>query len=109
MQFSRDAGGSSVRDHFGSTWSWSGDPEALDLQQDGCTLEFTDYPNAFERIAGVLDLDQSGEIWVTARPGCEFQVPGGEAHAGGASHGALHKLHSLSPVIVAGAAATKRL
>ncbi|MEO5894414.1 MAG: nucleotide pyrophosphatase/phosphodiesterase family protein [Vicinamibacterales bacterium] len=109
MQFSRDGGSASAPDTFGGTWEWSGDPEALDLQQDGRTTEFGDYPNAFERISGVLDLDKSGEIWVTARPGCEFQVPGGEAHAGGASHGALHKLDSLSPVLVAGAGAPKRL
>ena len=109
MQFSRDRGSSSTCDAFGTTWQWSGDREAVDLLQDGATIEFGDYPNAFERIAGVLDLDKSGEIWVTARPGCEFQVPGGEAHAGGASHGALHKLDSLSPVLVAGAGAPKRL
>ena len=65
-------------------------------------VEFGQYPNAFERIAGVLDLDQSGEVWITARPGCEFQVPGGDAHIGGASHGALHALDSHSPVLVAG-------
>ena len=29
-------------------------------------------------------------------------MPGGKAHVGGASHGALHALDSLSPVIVAG-------
>jgi hypothetical protein len=42
-------------------------------------------------------------------PGCEFEVPGGKAHVGGASHGALHQLDSLSPVIVAGGAAPSRL
>jgi hypothetical protein len=109
LQFARAAGPSSTSDAFGGSWIWSGDAEALDLLQDGRTLDFPEYPNAFERIAGVLDLDKSGEIWVTARPGCEFQVPGGEAHVGGASHGALHKLDSLSPVIVAGAAAPRRL
>ncbi len=46
---------------------------------------------------------------MTARPGCEFEVPGGKAHVGGASHGALHALDSLCPVIVAGGAAPKRL
>ena len=76
---------------------------------DGRAIDFDDYPNAFERIAGVLDLDKSGEIWVTAKPGCEFEVPGGEAHAGGASHGALHALDSHSPVIIAGAGAPRRL
>jgi hypothetical protein len=39
---------------------------------------------------------------VTVQPGCEFEVPGGEAHVGGGSHGALHALDSFSPMIVAG-------
>jgi len=109
LQFSRDGSASSSVDGFGGVWSWSGDAEALGLRQDGRAIESSDYPNPFERIAGVLDLDMCGEIWVTARPGCEFEVPGGEAHVGGASHGALHKLDSVSPVIIAGAGAPKRL
>ena len=52
-------------------------------------------------------MQHSGEIWVTAQPGCEFEVPGGKAHCGGASHGALHALDSLSPLILANA--TRRL
>jgi hypothetical protein len=56
----------------------------------------------FERIANALDTKHSGELWVTARPGREFEVPGGAAHAGGASHGALHALDPLCPVLVAG-------
>lgn len=109
LQFSRDASASSAVDRFGGVWSWSGDADALGLRQDGRRIESSDYPNPFERIAGVLDLDKSGDIWVTARPGCEFEVPGGAAHAGGASHGALHRIDSLSPVIVAGAGAPTRL
>ena len=96
-------------DAFDGTWTWAGDPEALAIQQEGRRIEFTDYPNAFERLAGALDLEQSGEIWVTAKPGCEFEVPGGKAHAGGASHGALHALDSFSPVIVAGPGAPPTL
>ena len=96
-------------DDFGGMWQWSGEPAVVGLEQEGRGLRFGDYPNAFERIAGVLDLDESGEIWVTARPGYEFEVPGGKAHIGGASHGALHALDSLSPAIVAGGAAPKRL
>jgi hypothetical protein len=105
LQFARAASslaGGSGSDAFGNEWTWSGDTAALTLEQEGRTIRFTDYPNAFERIAGALDLEQSGEIWCTARAGCEFEVPGGEAHLGGASHGALHTLDSLSPVIVAG-------
>jgi hypothetical protein len=109
IEFVREASSSSAIDDFGNPWSWSGDAAVLDLEQDRRSLRFGDYPNAFERIAGVLDLEESGEIWVTAVPGCEFEVPGGKAHIGGASHGALHMLDSLSPVIVAGGAAPKRL
>ena len=89
-------------DAFGGGWQWQGDAEVVDLQVEGGALDFGQYPNAFERIAGVLDLDQSGEIWMTARPGHEFQVQGNKAHIGGASHGALHALDSLSPLIMAG-------
>jgi hypothetical protein len=96
-------------DVFGGRWTWKGEPAALGFEQDGEMVEFAEYPNAFERIAGVLDLDQSGELWVTARPGSEFEVPGGKAHVGGASHGALHALDSLSPVIIAGGPARPRL
>jgi hypothetical protein len=92
-----------VTDEYGGEWTWHGDPAPLDLQQDGRHVSSGQYPNAFERIAGALDLDRSGELWVTARPGYEFEVPGGEAHIGGASHGALHALDSLSPVVIAGA------
>jgi hypothetical protein len=96
-------------DAFGGRWRWEGETAAVDMDHDGQTIVFDQYPNAFERIAGVLDLDQSGEVWVTARPGSEFEVPGGKAHVGGASHGALHALDSYSPVIIAGGGARPTL
>lgn len=94
--------GEPVTDAFGGRWTWHGDASVLDLRVDDGVVELDAYPNAFERVAGVLDLDKSGDLWVTARPGCEFSAPGGDAHVGGASHGALHALDSYSPVIVAG-------
>jgi hypothetical protein len=91
------------RDAFGSEWSWRGNLQVADafVDEDG-EIVWGDYPNAFERIAGALDHPHSATIWVTARPGCEFEVPGADAHVGGASHGALHRLESVCPVIVAG-------
>jgi hypothetical protein len=109
LEFQRSHASSAAPDPFYGRWSWAGEAEALDLQMDGDTLEFEQYPNAFERIAGSLDLDQSGELWITARPGCEFEAPGGKAHVGGASHGALHALDSLSPVVMAGGPVRPRL
>jgi hypothetical protein len=93
----------SGRDAFGTAWSWRGDLEVLQMSKDGSTVESSEYPNAFERIAGVLDARNSGDVWVTARPGCEFQLEGGKPHIGGGSHGALHACDTLCPVIVAGA------
>ena len=81
----------------------------MGLEAEDGRIEFDQYPNAFERIAGLLDLDQRGEIWLTARPGCEFEAPGAKAHLAGASHGALHALDSLSPVILAGGGVGHRL
>jgi hypothetical protein len=95
-------GGDSARDAFGTTWSWRGDLAVVDATVLDDVLRWKDYPNAFERIAGVLDHPHSGTVWVTAQAGCEFEVPGTAAHFGGGSHGALHVLESVCPVIVAG-------
>ena len=96
-----------ARDEYGTGWRWRGHAEALQLDVVDGVVTSAIYPNAFERIAGVLDAPNSGELWLTARPGCEFEVPGGKAHVGGASHGALHALDSLSPVIIGGAGASR--
>jgi hypothetical protein len=109
LEFARCSAGTRGTDVFGGEWAWSGEGRVLGVEQDGPTITFSDYPNAFERIAGALDLDKSGEIWVTAKPGCEFEVPGGKAHVNGASHGALHMLDSQSPLIIAGGQARTKL
>lgn len=106
LEFARASDGGAV-DEFGGRWRWQGDAAVLDLEACASNVGSGQYPNAFERIAGALDLDKSGELWVTARPGCEFEVPGGKAHLAGASHGALHALDSFSPLIVAGGGVTR--
>ena len=94
--------GQSAQDAFGTLWSWQGDLRVLDARVEDGRLRWNDYPNAFERIAGALDAPKGGAVWFTARPGCEFEVPGGAAHVGGASHGGLHALESLCPFVIAG-------
>jgi Type I phosphodiesterase / nucleotide pyrophosphatase len=103
LEFVKGENGSSrARDAFGQVWSWRGDLSVVDASVDEGELRWRSYPNAFERLAGVLEHPHSGTIWVTAKPGCEFEVPGSSAHLGGGSHGGLHALESLSPVIAAG-------
>lgn len=96
-------GGAAGRDAYGNEWTWEGSLAAVDgsVGPDG-RLRFGDYPDAFERIAGGLDCPDSGDVWATARPGWEFALPRTSPNAGG-SHGSLHVLDSLSPLIVAGA------
>jgi hypothetical protein len=104
IEFWRGADGADRgRDGCGGDWSWRGTLRAVDaFVDDAGEIVWGDYPNAFERIAGALDHPRSATIWVTAKPGCEFEVPGSEAHLAGASHGGLHRLESVCPVIVAG-------
>lgn len=102
LEFWRGSSGSQALDAFGTTWSWQGELSVLDARVEGGRLVWGDYPNAFERLAGALEHPHSATLWVTAAPGSEFEVPGGSAHLGGASHGGLHALESYSPLIVAG-------
>ena len=105
--WSGHSGGDTAKDAFGADWSWRGDLDVLSGAVEGGYLEWSDYPNAFERIAGALNHTRASMLWATATPGCEFEVEGGKAHVGGASHGGLHALESSSPVIVAGPSAVR--
>lgn len=89
-----------ARDGFGSVWSWKGDLKAVDGEVVDGKIEFSDYPNAFERIAGAF-FDEAGHVLLTARLGYEFKLPRTQTHPGG-SHGSLHAIDSTSPLITAG-------
>ena len=103
LEFWRNDGGSAqARDAFGTGWCWRGEPAVLQLDVQDGIVRSSEYPNALERIAGALDATGSGDVWLTARPGCEFNVRGGKAHVGGGSHGALHALDSLSVLLAGG-------
>ena len=89
-------------DEYGNRWQWKGNLSTVDGEVDhqGC-IRFGDYPNAFERIASVFDVDVSGDLWLTCKPGHEFKIDGISVHKNG-SHGSLHVDDSLSPLIMAG-------
>jgi hypothetical protein len=102
LEFWRGVTDAHATDAFGETWSWQGELSVVDARVDGSRLVWGDYPNAFERLAGALEHPHSASLWLTAKPGCEFEVPGSDAHLGGASHGGLHALESYCPLLVAG-------
>lgn len=90
-------------DPYQNAWSWRGDLAVVDGQLTDGQLTFPNYPNAFERIAGLLDSRHSGAIWLTAKLGCEFVTNKVQHHAGGGSHGSLHLSDSQAPLLIAGA------
>ena len=90
-------------DHYGNSWAWEGDLAVVDGRVHRHLITFPDYPNAFERLAGALDCACSGHLWMTAKIGHEFVVPGVTPFPGGGSHASLHRLDSQPPLFVAGA------
>lgn len=101
LQFWRAAAG--TPDRYGNRWAWKGELSVVDGRVQDDTLSFPNYPNAFERIAGVLDSPHSGHIWLTAKIGHEFALPQEKTHPAGGSHASLHRLDSQPPLLVAGA------
>lgn len=88
-------------DAYGTTWSWEGDLSAVDATVDEKgMIHYGDYPNAMERIMFAF-LENSGNLWITARLGKEFCLPSLKCNPKG-SHGSLHLLDSTAPLIAAG-------
>ncbi|MAT96991.1 MAG: hypothetical protein CL608_07605 [Anaerolineaceae bacterium] len=92
-----------AHDRHDNQWAWEGDLAVVDGRLQDNQLTFPDYPNAFERIAGALDSETSGHIWITAKIGHELMIPEINLYAGGGSHASLHKQDSQAPLFVAGA------
>ena len=72
------------------------------VEGDADLLPESEYPNALERIEGVLNCPNAGDVVVSAALGYEFSDAGGGHHVGGGSHGSLHAADSLVPLITAG-------
>ena len=85
--------GETEDDARGNRWDIAGDRDLLDPQL---------YPNALERIEGVLTCRAAGDVVVSAVLGDEFADSGGVHHAGGGSHGSLRAEDSRVPLITAG-------
>lgn len=102
LRFWTDSNG--TPDPFHGCWSWDGDLMAVDARVDDGRLEFTEYPNAFERLANGIN-SLSGDLWATSCPGFEFDRPSTSTHEGG-SHGSLHRDDSVAPLIAAGLPST---
>ena len=104
VRFWSAGGADSVEDQYHGWWRCEGDLAAVDATVDGeRRLRYGAYPNAFERVAGGFGPARQGRLLATARLGFEFAVTGQDPHTGGGSHGTLHALDSIVPLLVAGA------
>lgn len=100
--FYDDADTPMAHDRYGNGWSWNGQLETVDgIVSEDDIITFETYPNAFERIKNVLDLEHSGDMWATAKLGHTFYLDGMAFEQRG-SHGTLHKLDSETSLLVAG-------
>jgi hypothetical protein len=85
--------GGDHEDERGNRFSLAGDRDLLDPDR---------YPNALERIEGILGCGAAGDVIVSARIGYEYADSGGVHHLGGGSHGSLLAEDSFVPLITAG-------
>lgn len=98
----RFAAGGELTDLRGQRWSVEGDLSAIGAQVQDGVLDTPSHPDALSRLHAALTCPTSGDVLLSAAPGCEFADWAGQAHVGGASHGSLRAEDSLCPVIAYG-------
>ena len=82
-------------DEFEQSWDLNGNTSILDLKvHKNGRIEYRDYPDSLARLHGALHSQEGRVIIVDAKPSFEFVEKHSADHAGGATHGSLHKLDS---------------
>ncbi|HWM64516.1 MAG TPA: alkaline phosphatase family protein [Solirubrobacterales bacterium] len=94
--------GDSVRDLRGAGWDLDGDLAALEASVEDGKLRSDEYPDPLTRVFAALTAPSAGDFVVSLAPGYEAVDWGGVSHAGGGSHGALHRDDSLGPLLFVG-------
>jgi hypothetical protein len=95
----REATSDAAVDERGEKWMWEGDLGAVDGVVDGNDIRTPEYPLAFWRIRGALDLPRIGDIVFTNALTWETKDIAGGDHRGGGDHASLHAQDSLVPFL----------
>jgi hypothetical protein len=74
----------------------------LGVQVEEGRLRSEDYPDPFARVRSALGSPHAGDFVLSLAPGYEAVDWGGVSHAGGGSHGSLHRGDSLGPLLFVG-------
>jgi Type I phosphodiesterase / nucleotide pyrophosphatase len=94
--------GGDLADLRGASWELDGDEEALMLSVEDGRVRSEDYPDPLGRVFAALTAPNAGDLVLSLTPGFEALDWGGVSHAGGGSHGALHRGDSLGPLLFVG-------
>ena len=106
----RFAPGGDVADARGERWSLEGDVAAvLGARVEDGRLDASAFPDALGRVWSALECPTAGDVLLSAAPAYEFLDWGGVGHVGGGSHGSLHAVVSLAPLLWCGTARTPQL
>ena len=96
------APGEDIRDNWGAAWNIDGDISALNGEIKEGIFYSDDFPDALTRIKQALDCRVGMRILLSAVPGCEFLNEAAPVHPNGGSHGSIHRVDSLVPLIISG-------
>ena len=94
--------GDQVADLRGGGWSLHGDLSVLEATVEDGLLTSLEYPDPLERIFSALSAPHAGDFVLSLAEGYEALDWGGVSHAGGGSHGSLHRGDSLGPLLFVG-------
>jgi hypothetical protein len=94
--------GDQVVDLRGAGWSLDGDLSVLEATVEDGFLTSSEYPDPLERIFSALSAPHAGDFVLSLAEGYEALDWGGVSHAGGGSHGSLHRGDSLGPLLFVG-------
>ncbi len=94
--------GAGVTDLRGEEWEVDGELAVLEAVVENGRLRSEEYPDPLARVFSALTAPHAGDLVVSLSPGYEVVDWGGVTHAGGGSHGALHRGDSLGPLLFVG-------
>ncbi len=94
--------GTQVTDLRGGRWDVEGELGILEAVLEGGRVSSDEYPDPFARVFSALTAPHAGDLVVSLTPGYEAVDWGGVSHAGGGSHGSLHRGDSLGPLLFVG-------
>lgn len=100
--------GDGPQDSFGRSWELDGDLHALDLTVSDDAIYYGNYPDALERLWGILHSSRGGDVVLSAEPGHTFGEVSGGYHTA-SDHGSLHASDSNVFMLASGIRAPRRI